>query len=94
MATSTSTDDKPSLTEKIAEKVGDKAEAAMDQVRTAIDTADEGLQRARVAAEQTQEIAGNVQTALLKSLKDQPRATLAATAILGFILGALWKATR
>ena len=94
MGTSTSTDDKPSLTEKIAEKVGDKAEAAMDQVCTAIDTADEGLQRARVAAEQTQEIAGNVQTALLKSLKDQPRATLAATALLGFILGALWKATR
>ena len=47
-----------------------------------------------VAAQQTQEIAGNVQTALLKSLKDQLRATLAATAILGFILGALWKATR
>ena len=91
MATATDT---PSLTEKIADKVGDKAEAAMDTVRSAVETAEEGLQRVRVAAEQTQEIAGNVLTALLKSLKDQPRATLAATAILGFILGALWKATR
>ena len=94
MATATSTDDKPSLTEKIAEKVGDKTEAALDQVRSAVETAEEGLQRARAATERTQEVAGTFQTALEKSLKDQPNATLAAAAMLGFVLGAFWKATR
>jgi ElaB/YqjD/DUF883 family membrane-anchored ribosome-binding protein len=94
MATTTSTDDKPSLTEKIAEKVGDKTEAALDQVRSAVQIAEEGLQRARAATERTQEVAGTFQTALEKSLKDQPNATLAAAAMLGFVLGAFWKATR
>lgn len=94
MPTATSTDQPHSLTEKIAEKVEDKTDAALDQVRSVIETADEGLQRARVAAERTQEIAGTVQSALQKSLKEQPNATLAAAAILGFVLGALWKLTR
>ena len=93
MATATSADT-PSLSEKIAEKVGDKTEAALGQVRSAVETAEGGLQRARAAAERTQEVAGIFQTGLQKSLKDQPNATLAAAAILGFVFGALWKATR
>ena len=36
-------------------------------------------------------VAGNVKGAVDKSIKDQPMATLAAAAAVGFMLGALWK---
>ena len=36
-------------------------------------------------------VAGNVKGAVDKSVKDQPMATLAVAAVLGFVLGALWK---
>jgi len=38
-----------------------------------------------------QEVAGNFKGALDKSVSEQPMATLAMAAVLGFILGALWK---
>jgi ElaB/YqjD/DUF883 family membrane-anchored ribosome-binding protein len=38
-----------------------------------------------------QEVAGNFKGALDKSIKDQPMATLATAAIVGFVLGAIWK---
>jgi hypothetical protein len=38
-----------------------------------------------------QDVAGNFKSALDKSLNDQPMATLAAVAVVGFVLGALWK---
>ena len=37
------------------------------------------------------EVAGNLKGAVDKSVKDQPMATLAVAAALGFVLGALWK---
>jgi ElaB/YqjD/DUF883 family membrane-anchored ribosome-binding protein len=37
------------------------------------------------------ELAGNLKGAVDKSVKDQPMATLAVAAALGFVLGALWK---
>jgi ElaB/YqjD/DUF883 family membrane-anchored ribosome-binding protein len=37
------------------------------------------------------EVAGNLKGAVDKSVKDQPMATLALAAALGFVLGALWK---
>ena len=51
----------------------------------------------RVAAEghdvglKVQEVAGNLKGAVDKSVKDQPMATLAMAAVLGFVLGAIWK---
>jgi ElaB/YqjD/DUF883 family membrane-anchored ribosome-binding protein len=36
-------------------------------------------------------VAGNFKGALDKSVNEQPMATLAMAAILGFVLGALWK---
>ena len=38
-----------------------------------------------------QEVAGNLKGAVDKSVKDQPMATLAMAAVLGFVLGAIWK---
>jgi len=37
------------------------------------------------------EVAGNIKGAVDKSVKDQPMATLAMVAAVGFVLGALWK---
>jgi ElaB/YqjD/DUF883 family membrane-anchored ribosome-binding protein len=45
----------------------------------------------REAGERVQEVAGNFKTALDKSVRDQPMATLATLAMVGFVLGALWK---
>jgi ElaB/YqjD/DUF883 family membrane-anchored ribosome-binding protein len=45
----------------------------------------------REAGERIQEVAGNFKTALDKSVWDQPVATSATAAMVGFVLGALWK---
>ena len=42
-------------------------------------------------AEGVQEVAGNMKSALDKSISDQPMATLAVVAGVGFVLGVLWK---
>ena len=62
------------------------------------DVADQAEQIASRVAEQgrevgnkMQEVAGNLKGAVDKSVKDQPMATLAMAAALGFVLGALWK---
>ena len=38
------------------------------------------------------EVAGNLKGAVDKSVKDQPMVTLALAAVIGFVLGAIWKA--
>jgi ElaB/YqjD/DUF883 family membrane-anchored ribosome-binding protein len=48
-------------------------------------------EQGRDAGERVQEVAGNVKGAIDRSLKDQPMATLAMAAVLGFVLGAIWK---
>ena len=48
-------------------------------------------EQGREASERMQEVAGNFKGALDKSIKDQPMATLATAAIVGFVLGAIWK---
>ena len=45
----------------------------------------------REVSDRTGEVAGNFKGALDKSVKDQPMATLALAAAVGFVLGALWK---
>ena len=62
-------------------KAADKAESVVNRV------ADQG----REAGERMQEVAGNLKGAVDRSVKDQPMATLATAAIVGFVLGALWK---
>jgi ElaB/YqjD/DUF883 family membrane-anchored ribosome-binding protein len=48
-------------------------------------------EQGRAAGQQVQEVAGNIKGADDKSIKEQPMATLALVAALGFVLGALWK---
>jgi ElaB/YqjD/DUF883 family membrane-anchored ribosome-binding protein len=60
---------------KVADRVEDLAGDAVDKLR------DTGAG----------EVAGNLKGAVDKSVKDQPMATLAMVAAVGFVLGALWK---
>jgi ElaB/YqjD/DUF883 family membrane-anchored ribosome-binding protein len=62
---------------KVADRVENLAGAASGQMREVSDAAGE--------------VAGNIKGAVDKSVKDQPMATLAVAAAVGFVLGALWK---
>lgn len=79
------------LTDKAA-ALADKAGA---QITRAIDGAEEAArsvyEQGRDASERVNEVAGNMKSAVDKSLKDQPMATLAVAAAVGFVIGALWK---
>jgi ElaB/YqjD/DUF883 family membrane-anchored ribosome-binding protein len=81
--------------EKAAEKIEKFADAATDQFGKVADTVEGVAARVttqgREAGQQVQEVAGNLKGAVDKSVKDQPMATLAIAAALGFVLGALWK---
>jgi hypothetical protein len=92
MATKTSKDQ--NLTEKITGRVGEALEGAAEQMESAVDRAAELAGSGAVAAERTQDIALSFKAALHQSMRDQPRATLAGAAILGFVVGALWKLSR
>ena len=73
----------------IKQKASDQFGRAADQAeQMATRVADQGRQ----AGERMQEVAGNFKGALDKSVRDQPMATVAAIAIVGFVIGAIWKA--
>ena len=72
----------------LKDKAADQFSKAADQVEGA---ASRAAEQGREAGERMQEVAGNFKGALDKSIKDQPMATLAGVAIVGFILGAIWK---
>lgn len=79
----------------MADKASDIASAASVQIDKMVQSA-EGTVRSvaaqgRDAGERVQEVAGNFQAAVDKSVREQPLATLAVAAALGFVLGALWK---
>ena len=71
------------------------ADKAKDQFRSVADQAEDVANRVaeqgREAGERVQEVAGNFKGAVDRSVKDQPMATLAMAAVVGFVLGALWK---
>jgi ElaB/YqjD/DUF883 family membrane-anchored ribosome-binding protein len=59
---------------------------ATDQLKKAGSSAAEQLRESGAG-----EVAGNFKDAIDRSTKDQPMATLAMAAALGFVLGAIWK---
>jgi len=73
---------------KFVEKATDMAQSAARQVE---DFAGRAAEQGREAGERIQEVAGNVKGAVDKYIKDQPMMTLAVAAVVGFVLGALWK---
>ena len=72
------------LKDKATDALGNAADRAG---RVANQMADQG----REVGESFSEVGGNLQRAVDKSVKDQPMATLAVVAAVGFVLGALWK---
>ncbi len=73
---------------EFAAKASDQIEGAM---HSAEHTARQMAEQGREAGERVQEVAGNFKTAVDKSVREQPMATLAVAAALGFVIGALWK---
>ena len=70
----------------------DKAVHQLNNVADAVeDVASRVAEQGRAAGQQLRDVAGNVGGAVEKSLKDQPMATLAVVAAIGFVLGAVWK---
>ena len=83
------------IKEKATDQFERMADKATDQFNRFADQA-EGVasrvaEQGREAGEKVQEVAGNLKGAVDKSVKDQPMATLAVAAAVGFVLGALWK---
>jgi ElaB/YqjD/DUF883 family membrane-anchored ribosome-binding protein len=74
--------------EKMADKASDEFRHVADQAEN---VANRVAEQGREAGEQVQEVAGNFKGAVDRSVKDQPMATLAVAAVIGFVLGALWK---
>jgi ElaB/YqjD/DUF883 family membrane-anchored ribosome-binding protein len=72
------------LTSRAADQIGSVADA-MEDVASRI------AEQGRAAGQQMREVAGNISGAVDKSIKEQPMATLAVAAVVGFVLGALWK---
>ena len=89
----------PDLAQDIKEKATDQfgkiADKATDKFRDVADQAKHFASRWRNKAgevgDRVQEVAGNVKGAVDKSVREQPMATLAMAAVLGFVLGAIWK---
>jgi ElaB/YqjD/DUF883 family membrane-anchored ribosome-binding protein len=78
----------PDQTSDLKQKATDQFNKAADQAEH---VANRVAEQGREAGERMQEVAGNFKGALDKSIKDQPMATLATAAIVGFVLGAIWK---
>lgn len=84
-----------SAASSVAEKASDLAAKAGTKVEQAIEGAESAVtsvaETGRDAGQRVQEVAGNLKTAVDRSVKDQPMATLAVAAAMGFVIGALWK---
>ena len=74
--------------EKIADKATDQFKNVADQAEN---VANRVMEKGREAGEGMQEVADNLKGAVDRSVKDQPMATLAVAAMIGFVLGAIWK---
>ena len=81
--------------EKGADRLREMADTATDQLKGVADRAQELAgdvgQQARVYGEKAQDAVRQVKPFVERSLKEQPMTTLAAVAVIGFVLGALWK---
>ena len=69
----------------------DMTKTSDDIVKTLSDTTGSIAQAGHDAVENVNKVAGTMKGAIDTSVKDQPMATLAMAAALGFVIGALWK---
>ena len=88
MAQSTHRSDLGATAADLKDKATDQFKKVADRVEG---YASDAAEQAQEAGERIGKVAGNMKGAVDKSLKDQPMATLAVAAAVGFVLGALWK---
>lgn len=72
----------------LKDKAADQFSKVADQTEG---VANRLVEHGREAGERMQEVSVNMKRALDTSLKDQPMATLAIAAVVGFVIGAIWK---
>jgi ElaB/YqjD/DUF883 family membrane-anchored ribosome-binding protein len=77
------------------DRLRDMADAATDKVKDVAQSAEEMAgkfaERALEYGEKAQDAVSNFKPYVEKSMKEQPMATLGVAAVIGFVLGALWK---
>ena len=77
------------------DRLREMADVATDKVKNVTASAEEiagkVAEHAREYGEKAQEAVKNFKPYVDKSMKEQPMATLGIAAIIGFVLGALWK---
>jgi ElaB/YqjD/DUF883 family membrane-anchored ribosome-binding protein len=83
------------LKAKATDQFSNIADKAADTFRSvaskAEDLAVRVAEQGREVGDRMQEVAGHMKGAVDTSIKQQPMATLAVAAVIGFVLGALWK---
>jgi ElaB/YqjD/DUF883 family membrane-anchored ribosome-binding protein len=77
------------------DRLREMADVATDKVKHFTESAEEiagkVAEHAREYGEKAQEAVKNFKPYVEKSMKEQPMATLGVAAVIGFVLGALWK---
>ena len=72
----------------VKDRLAEQGSKAADQVSRAAQSAQD---QAAMVGENMKVVANNLDTAVRRSIQDQPMTTLAMGAALGFVLGAIWK---
>ena len=73
------------------DRLREMADVATDNTQSAEEIAGKVADQAREYGEKAQEAVKNFKPYVDKSMKEQPMATLGVAAVIGFVLGALWK---
>jgi ElaB/YqjD/DUF883 family membrane-anchored ribosome-binding protein len=77
------------------DRLREMADTATDKLKDLIQSAEEiaakAAAQAREYGEKAQQAVKNFKPYVDKSMKEQPMATLGMAAVIGFVLGALWK---
>ena len=77
------------------DRLGEISDVATDKVKNVAEGAEEMAgkvaEQAREYGEKAQEAVKQFKPYVDKSMKEQPMATLGVAAVIGFVLGALWK---
>jgi ElaB/YqjD/DUF883 family membrane-anchored ribosome-binding protein len=73
---------------EMKDRIAEQGAKAAEQVSRAAQSAQD---QAAMVGENMKVVAGNLDTAVRRSIQDQPMTTLAMAAAVGFVLGAIWK---
>ena len=81
---------------KLQTRYGYNKDRARQEIERWVDSVDQASQgvvgQAAAVKEDVMQVADNFTSAFQKSLKNNPQATIAMVAVVGFILGAVWRA--